>query len=183
MASHPLTAVTPHPDALVTPKDEIAFLMEEISRTLRRAFERRIQATGLSRTQWRIIVYVLRSEGMTQTELARALELERATVGQAIDRLQHRGFVERRVCALDRRVWRVHASGAAKQLVPRLRAEADALYDAMWGNTSRDEIETFRLLLRELVARLAAAGVDAPIETDTSTRSVTDRQAARQPSS
>ena len=97
-----MSDLAPAPDALVTPEDEVAFLMEEISRTLRRAFERRIQATGLSRTQWRIIVYVLRTEGLTQTELARALELERATVGQAIDRLEERGFVERRICrALD----------------------------------------------------------------------------------
>jgi MarR family transcriptional regulator, transcriptional regulator for hemolysin len=153
----------PAPDTLVTPEDEIAFMMEEISRTLRRAFERRIQATGLSRTQWRIIVYVLRAEGMTQTELARALELERATVGQAIDRLEERRFVERRMCASDRRVWRVHASGAATRLVPRLRAEADALYDVMWAGTSRDDFEAFQALLRGMVARLAR--IDATADT------------------
>ena len=170
MSSQSVSSQAPPPDALVTPEDEVAFLMEEISRTLRRAFERWIQATGLSRTQWRIIVYVLRTQGMTQTELARALELERATVGQAIDRLEERGFVERRVCESDRRVWRVHASGAAKGLVPRLRAEADALYDAMWAGTSRHEFETFQLLLRGLVTRLAEADAkaEAPVRHDTS---------------
>lgn len=161
MSSQSMSPEAPQPDLLVTPEDETAFLMEEISRTLRRAFERRIQATGLSRTQWRIIVYVLRTEGMTQTELARALELERATVGQAIDRLEERGFVERRVCASDRRVWQVHASGVAKRLVPRLRAEADTLYDAMWAGTSRADFETFQLLLRSLAARLADADAKA----------------------
>ena len=145
----------PAQDVLVTPADEIAFLMEEISRTLRRLFERRIQATGLSRTQWRIIVHILRTEGMTQTELARALELERATVGQAIDRLVELGFVERRVSASDRRVWRVHAVGEVKRLVPRLREEADALYDVMWADTSRDDFDTFQRLLRGMTCRLA----------------------------
>ena len=161
-----MSSQAPAPDALVTPQDEIAFMMEEISRALRRAFERRIQATGLSRTQWRIIVYVLRTEGMTQTELARALELERATVGQAIDRLENRGFIERRVCASDRRVWRVHASGEAKRLVPGLRVEADALYDSMWAGTSRDDFEMFRALLRGMVGRLVRVDPTTDIGTD-----------------
>lgn len=159
----------PSANMLVTPEDEIAFLMEEISRTLRRAFERRIQATGLTRTQWRIIVYLLRTEGMTQTELARALELERATIGQAIDRLEERDLVERRVCASDRRAWRVHASSTARQMMPQLRVEADALYKTLWAGTTRADFENFHEQLRTIAARLASVDDVAVQEDDSST--------------
>ncbi|MCP2936584.1 MarR family transcriptional regulator, partial [Salmonella enterica subsp. enterica serovar Typhimurium] len=90
-------------------------------RALRQAFERRIARTGLTRTQWRIIAYLLRQQGLTQSDLARLLDLERATVGQAIDRLEGLALVERRPHHTDRRVWQVHLCDAAYQLVPLLR--------------------------------------------------------------
>ena len=84
----PLRAISTKQDPaqpLLTPRDDIIFRMEEITRALRQAFERRIAHTGLTRTQWRIIAYLLRQQGLTQSDLARLLDLERATVGQAIE--------------------------------------------------------------------------------------------------
>ena len=55
-----------------TPLDELAFLLEEVPRSLRRKFDERTHAHGLSRTQWRILAYLLRDPGMSQTELAQS---------------------------------------------------------------------------------------------------------------
>ena len=42
-------------EANFTADDELLFLLEEVTRGVRRAFERRIGAFGLSRAQWRLL--------------------------------------------------------------------------------------------------------------------------------
>jgi DNA-binding MarR family transcriptional regulator len=141
-------------ESLVTQRDEIVFRMEEITRALRQAFERRIAQTGLTRTQWRILAYLLREEGQTQSDLARMLDLERATVGQAIDRLEDLGLVERRACPTDRRVWQVHLQAAAYDLVPLLREEADRVHEVTWAGLSDADIAILRALLDRIALNL-----------------------------
>lgn len=82
----------------LTDTDRLVFLMEEVTRRLRRTFDTSFEQFGLTRTQWRALAYLYRTPGLTQTELARELELERASVGQAIDRLEELSLVERLTC-------------------------------------------------------------------------------------
>ena len=82
--------------SFLTDTDRLFFLMEEVTRRLRRTFDSSVEQFGLTRTQWRILAYLFRSPGMTQTELARELELERASIGRTIDRLEELELVERR---------------------------------------------------------------------------------------
>jgi DNA-binding MarR family transcriptional regulator len=121
--------------------------MEEVTRRLRRTFDTSFEQFGLTRTQWRALAYLYRTPGMTQTELARELELERASVGQAIDRLEELSLVERRSAVNDRRVWHIHLMPAAVELLPKLRAEADAVYGRLLAGTDIDELDRLSALL------------------------------------
>ncbi len=141
-------------EANFTADDELLFLLEEVTRGVRRAFERRIGAFGLSRAQWRLLGYVIRDEGLTQTDLAALLELERATVGQTIDRLEAQGLVERRPSPKDRRIWRVFVRPAAIKLIPALRIEADRVHHVMWDGATADARGRFDEELARIAARL-----------------------------
>jgi MarR family transcriptional regulator for hemolysin len=68
------------------------FLIEEVPRKLRRVFDASTAKFGLTRTQWRALAYIFRTPGLTQTELAKCLELERASVGHIIDQLRKGGL-------------------------------------------------------------------------------------------
>jgi DNA-binding MarR family transcriptional regulator len=138
----------------LTETDQLVFLMEEVTRRLRRIFDTSVEQFGLTRTQWRTLAYLYRTPGMTQTELARELELERASVGQAIDRLEELSLVERRSAANDRRVWQIHLMPAAVELLPKLRAEADAVYTRLLAETDRLELEQLRQTLTRMQANL-----------------------------
>jgi MarR family transcriptional regulator for hemolysin len=78
----------------------------------------RIEYAGVNRTQWRLLAYLLKDDGMTQTELSRCLEIERTTVGQAVDELELLGLVEPRASDRDRRVWHFYTLSKAQALVP-----------------------------------------------------------------
>ena len=142
-------------DSYVTEADEIVFLVEEVPRKLRKVFDASTAKFGLSRTQWRALAYLYRSPGLTQTELARHLDLERASVGHVIDQLEKAHLVERRSMEGNRRVWSLHLLPKAIEILPSLRLEADAIYTQLLTGISATELATVKNLLVKLSGNLA----------------------------
>ena len=138
----------------MTDTDQLVFLIEEVPRKLRRLFDAATAKFGLTRTQWRALAYIFRTPGLTQTELAKCLELERASVGHVIDQLEKADYVERRAVEGNRRVWTLHLQPKAVNILPSLREEADAIYGRLLAGVSIDEIATVRLLLGAMSANL-----------------------------
>ncbi len=101
--------------ALMTEADNrsFGFLISDVTRLLRKHFDRRAERFGLTRAQWRAMKRLHLTEGMTQSELAEMLELEPIAVGRVIDRLQQSEFVERRADPKDRRCWRLYLTERA----------------------------------------------------------------------
>src|SRR3546814_8688403 len=54
--------------SLLTASDEFVFLIEEVPRKLRRMFDASTARFGLTRTQWRALVYIYRTPGMRSEE-------------------------------------------------------------------------------------------------------------------
>ena len=93
---------------VITDDDRILYLMDEISRGARRVYDARVARIGLNQTQWRIIGQLLRDPALTQAEIAKKLELESATIGQAVAGLCARGLMKRLRAETDRRISRYH---------------------------------------------------------------------------
>ena len=128
-------------DSYMTETDEIVFLVEEVPRKLRKLFDASTAKFGLSRTQWR--------------ELAKYLDLERASVGHVIDQLEKAHFVERRSIEGNRRVWNLHLLPKAIEILPSLRLEADTIYTQLLTGISATEFATIRTLLVKMSSNLA----------------------------
>ncbi|WP_324072884.1 MAG: MarR family transcriptional regulator [Erythrobacter sp.] len=141
-------------DSYVTETDEIVFLVEEVPRKLRKLFDASTAKFGLSRTQWRALAYIFRSPGLTQTELAKCLELERASVGHVIDQLEKAEYVERRSVEGNRRVWTLHLLPRAIEILPSLRSEADAIYARLLSGISKAEFAAVKTLLATMSRNL-----------------------------
>jgi len=101
-----------------TDKTTFGFLVTDVTRLMRKLFDRRAQKFDLTRAQWRALKRLHHGEGITQNDLAEFLEMEPIAVGRVIDRLQKAGFIERRSDPADRRVWRLH-------LLPKAHAVVD----------------------------------------------------------
>ena len=149
----------------LTETDKLVFLLEEVPRRLRQAFDDAVKRFGLTRTQWRTLAYVLRSEGLTQTELAQCVEMERASIGQTIDRLEKLDYVERRKGNDDRRVWKIYLLPAALELLPKLRREADAVYEKMLRDIPGSQREQLHQTLRDLAKNLGGSRDESENET------------------
>lgn len=140
--------------SFISELDELVFLIEEVLRKLRRVFDNSNARLKLSRSQWRALAYIFRTPGLTQTELAKCLELERASVGHVIDQLEMAGYVERRALEGNRRVWTLHLLPKAIGILPSLRAEADAVYARLLEGVPLGEVATVKRLLAAMSANL-----------------------------
>lgn len=137
-----------------SPHEVLAFRFDEISRQLSRKLDARLFDYDLSRTQWRLLAHVLKREGMTQSELARAADLERASIGQTIDLMERKQMLERRHAEVDRRVWRIFTTHKAQALVPELRVVVDDIFTAMFSGFDRDRDELLSVFLDQIASNL-----------------------------
>lgn len=107
--------------------DSVGFLLSDVARLLRRRFDERARAIGVTRAQWRTLTVLSRNEGANQGALAEMLEVEPITLCRMIDRLAEAGLVERRRDPADRRAWNIYLTDRSRPLLDQLHVLADAL--------------------------------------------------------
>lgn len=140
----------------VRAKPAFGYLLNDVTRHLRRHFDRRAIRLGLTRAQWRALKTIARKEGMSQAELAEQLEMEPIPVGRVIDRLQQAGFVERRADPTDRRRWCLHLAARAHQVVGDMDAIALQLRAEALAGISRADVALLVDVLERIKGNLVA---------------------------
>ena len=146
----------------------IGVVISDVARLLRTEFDRRVRKLGLTRPQWLLLTRLHRHPGASHSELADMLEVEKATAGRMIDRLEANGWVERRAEPGDRRVKRVYLTAEAERVHKRIWPVAESTVDdALADLTSQEGKQLMALLVRvkktltsvvdEVPARKAAA--------------------------
>jgi MarR family transcriptional regulator, transcriptional regulator for hemolysin len=99
----------------------LGFLVHDVSRLRRRVVDKALKPLGVTRSQWWVLAFLSRSDGMSQVALADELDLGKVALGQLIDRLEKTGFVSRRPDGEDRRVKRVYLTKRSHALIARIR--------------------------------------------------------------
>jgi DNA-binding MarR family transcriptional regulator len=99
----------------------LGFLVHDVSRLRRRVVDRALKPLGVTRSQWWVLAFLSRSDGMSQVALADELDLGKVALGQLVDRLEKTGFISRRADDEDRRVKRVFLTRRGQALIARIR--------------------------------------------------------------
>jgi MarR family transcriptional regulator, transcriptional regulator for hemolysin len=144
-----------HPPAPPGPEDTFGFVVHDVARLLRKRFDQRARALGLTRAQWQVLAHLSRNEGINQSGLAEILEIENITVGRLIDRLEEAGWVERRLCGHDRRVRLLHLTDKAKPILGRMRALGEETRGDALSGLSAEQQATLLNMLRHVRANLS----------------------------
>ncbi|HEY6940165.1 MarR family winged helix-turn-helix transcriptional regulator [Dokdonella sp.] len=132
---------------ITTTDNTFAYLLHDVTRLMRKHFDRRATRLELTRAQWRALKVIRRHEGLSQTELADYLDMEPIPVGRVVDRLEKTGFVERRADPADRRRWRLHLTSKAHAIVDEMEVIGAGLReDALRGVTRADFDALVRVL-------------------------------------
>lgn len=116
------------------------YILHDVARLLRTTFDRRVKGMGLTRSQWWVLLHVFRNDGVTQSELADILEIEKATLGRLVDRLETNGWLRRESDANDRRAKRIHLTQAVEPAMKTMRmAAAELRRDALQGLSAEQQ--------------------------------------------
>src|SRR6201984_586039 len=86
----------------------LGYLIHDVSRLRRMMFDRALAPLGITRSQWWVLAFISRKDGLPQTQLANELDVGKVALGALIDRLESAGFVARHADPNDRRVKRVY---------------------------------------------------------------------------
>jgi DNA-binding MarR family transcriptional regulator len=138
-----------------TPEDTFGFVIHDVARLLRKRFDQRARALGLTRAQWQVLAHLSRNEGINQSGLADILEIENITLGRLVDRLEDSGWVERRLSGNDRRVRLLHLTEKAKPILGRMRALGLETRNEALSGLSAAEQTTLLTMLRHVRANLS----------------------------
>jgi DNA-binding MarR family transcriptional regulator len=131
------------------PDRSLGVLISDVARLLRRSFDRRLQSLGLTQAQWRAIVNIARTEGMSQTALAECLEIQPITVGRLIDRMESAGWVERRSHPADRRAVQLYLTPKSQPILEEIHARAaDMMAESVTGIPAATQKQLFDQLQR-----------------------------------
>ena len=98
------------------------FLVHDVSRLIKRRFERRARQMGLpiTRQQAAVVLNIAGNEGVSQAELAAWLGIEPIALVRMLDKLHEEGLVERRAHPTDRRVRTLWLAPGAALVVKRI---------------------------------------------------------------
>jgi DNA-binding MarR family transcriptional regulator len=140
------------------PGNSLGFLLVDVGRLFRQAFERAILEAGLELTpgEVRALAYVARFEGTRQTELAERMGVEAMTMSTYLDRLEIRGLVCRTVDPSDRRAKVVRPTAAADTVFAEVRPLALSVYEQTVDGFSEDDREMVVSLLQRIRANLTS---------------------------
>src|SRR3546814_11028934 len=83
------------------------FLIHDVSRLRRVVVDRALKPLGITRSQWWVLAFLSRRDGMTQIALAVDLDLTMVAIGGLLYRMEAAGLVELCADASDGRASRV----------------------------------------------------------------------------
>ena len=142
----------------------LGFLLHEVARLLRKRFEQNARVSGLTRSQWQVLTYLARNEGINQKGLAELLEIEPITLGRIVDKLEKLGLIERRPHPTDRRTWLLHLVEAARPKLQQIRDLGDVTRREALAGVSEDDGRHLLKTLEAMKANLTEGCVAAIAE-------------------
>lgn len=120
-------------------QNNFGFLVSDLTRLITSEFNDMMAPIDLTRSQWRVVVYLHRQDGLSQSELAELLGVGKVTIGGLVDRLEHAGWVARRDDPKDRRTKRVYLTTKGQAIEEEMLTRGAELTKRMLRTLSDDE--------------------------------------------
>jgi MarR family transcriptional regulator, transcriptional regulator for hemolysin len=135
---------------------DFVIVLNDVARRMRTRFDQWARNYGMTRAQGLILARLERQPGLSQNELAIICEVEPITVGRLVDRLEARGFLERRADPADRRIRRLHLLPASAPILAAIHDYRETLEDYLTEGLDPEVQKAMEEALLHMKFRLAA---------------------------
>ena len=104
-------------------ENSVGYLVNNTAKSFQKTLDVELRKNvGVTKSQTRVVVALIRDKGLTQKEIAEKVGIEGATLVPVIDKLDREGLLKRKSDMKDRRVNRIY-----------LTSKADSLWNSMMG--------------------------------------------------
>ncbi len=131
-------------------EDCLCFKLGKAARAMTRTYRSRLASHGLTHIQFFLLIALYEKEGMSVSELAAKVALDKSTMTGLIDRMEREGFVERHQNPNDRRAYCIYLTEKARDM----RKDLISIYrevNSMYLHTLSEEEKR---ILEEIVAKI-----------------------------
>ncbi len=135
----------------------IGYLLNDCSRFLRRAFDERMRALGITAVQARLLLSLDKFPDNNQAFYAERLEVEPITLTRLVDRMAEAGWLERVADSSDRRARILHLTPKSHEVVSKVRKRVNGLIEDMASGLSAAERNELARLLTAISDNLASS--------------------------
>ena len=100
--------------------------------------------------QYIFLLYLYKSNGTSQDEISKALDIDKATTTRAITKLEERGFIERKVDEYDKRINRINLTQKSYDIQDEIKEFSKLWNDIILESISDTEKEILKSLLLKI---------------------------------
>lgn len=129
------------------------YLVSRLGVFASKRFAERIETLGLTTRMWGALNVISSEQMITQQRLGQSIGMDPSSMVAAIDKLESRGLVERRLHPSDRRAHALHITAKGEEILERGRQLAREAQEELLAPLDTQE----RQQLHDLLLRLAVA--------------------------
>ena len=134
---------------------KLGLLFSDIARFRGIMFDQMLAEDGLTHVQAFALNHLHNRNGLTQTELAERMDVGTVTVSGLVDRLEAKGWVERRVDEKDQRAKRIWLTSKVGGIRQKMFDGIDQVNDVAFEGLSDDEVDQFIDMLKNAKVKLS----------------------------
>ena len=138
-------------------KWQIGVELFQLGRRWRRVIDEELQGYGLTDATWRPLFHLGRlGDGLRQTELAEAMEIQGPSLVRLLDNLERDGLVERRENTGDRRAKTIVMTPAGRRVYEQVVAVTSRVADRLLEGADEADLSSTRRVFDVLATALKA---------------------------
>lgn len=131
-------------------EESLGYYVARAFRALKKPITQIVQQYSLTVQQYGVLRRLYAQDGLRARDLVNQLFIDSSTIMAILDRLEKKGFIQRKPNPTDRRVNNLYLTSHAKKIIPQLIAEADALDRQMRELLTKAEIKALKSGLTKL---------------------------------
>lgn len=132
------------------PENYICFKLNKVRRKIHRYYESKLTSFNITPVQFYVLSALWDKDELKFKDLACRLDMDGSTLTGLLDRMEKRGFIERREDPEDRRSILVFLTHKAKEIRPKMITIAKDLDEEFREKISEDEFKLFIKILDQL---------------------------------
>lgn len=133
---------------------DTGYFVTRTARAFTRVAEAKLRTVGLSVAHTPVLVTLAEEGPLTQTDIARRIQVEQPTAAALLQRMAKAGLIERSPDPRDGRATRISLSAHARKVLPQALELRSATDSAATADLSAHEINLLHDLLRRVMANL-----------------------------